>query len=420
MVATNAHPTEGPLHFVEAADLMINRSWMAQRPHALAWCSFTEAADMRSSISTIAALLPILLAGQQTVTGSFLHDGILRDYRLYIPAAYVPGTAVPLVFNLHGYSSDNAQQEFYGDFRPIADTAHFLIVHPNGTIDGTGNRFWNTFGASAVDDLGYLVALLDTLSAHYAIDPDRVYSTGMSNGGFMSHDLACYASDRFAAIASVTGTMTYPHMTGCAATHPMPVMQIHGTADPTVNYNGGSGLVPVEDLVLDWAQFNNCIQPPVITPVPNTVLTDSCTAEHWVYGSGDAGSTVELFKVLGGGHTWPGANVTIGVTNQDMDASIEIWRFFSRYRLDDLQAGMDAMHDDGSFIAAIEPSSNAVLIRFARSGMRSITLCDALGRVISSARTAGTELLLPVRSSGVVLVIVEEEGLRQVERLVLN
>ncbi|MBK8497637.1 MAG: prolyl oligopeptidase family serine peptidase [Flavobacteriales bacterium] len=374
---------------------------------------------MRSSLATFSALLPVLLAGQQTITGSFLHNGILRDHRLYIPAAYVPGTAVPLVFNLHGYSSDNVQQEFYGDFRPIADTAHFLIVHPNGTIDGTGNRFWNTFGASAVDDLGYLVALLDTISTHYTVDPNRIYSTGMSNGGFMSHELACYASDRFAAIASVTGTMIYPHMTGCAATHPTPVMQIHGTADPTVNYYGGSGLVPVEELVLTWAQFNNCILPPMIAPVPNTVLTDGCTAEHWVYGSGDAGSTVELFKVLGGGHTWPGANVTIGVTNQDMDASNEIWRFFSRYRLDELQAGIDAMDEDVSFMAATEPSSNAVLIRFARSGMRSITLCDALGRAISSARTADREIRLQARSPGLVLVIVEEEGRRLVKRIVL-
>ena len=112
--------------------------------------------------------------------GSIMHDGIQRDYKVYVPAIYVPGVAVPVVFNFHGYTSDNFQQSLYADFRPIADTANFIIVLPNGTLDPAGNRFWDTFGLGQVDDLGFVTALLDTLSLEYSVEADRVYSTGMS------------------------------------------------------------------------------------------------------------------------------------------------------------------------------------------------------------------------------------------------
>src|SRR5258706_3847373 len=146
---------------------------------------------------------PLFLSGQQTINGTIMHDGLQRDYILYVPASYVPGTPAPLVLNFHGYTSNAFEQMFYGDFRPIADTAGFLIVHPNGTVDQLGNQHWNVgWGTSTVDDVGFTNALIDSLSAQYDINQDRVYSTGMSNGGFMSYKLACDLSNRIAAIAS--------------------------------------------------------------------------------------------------------------------------------------------------------------------------------------------------------------------------
>jgi polyhydroxybutyrate depolymerase len=119
-----------------------------------------------TSILIIGLLLPIsILKAQTIVNGSFVHDGINRTYRLYIPEVYNPSTPVPLLFNLHGYGSNNIEQEFYGDFRPIADTANFIIAHPNGTLDPGGNRYWNAFGGADVDDVGFLSSLIDTISA---------------------------------------------------------------------------------------------------------------------------------------------------------------------------------------------------------------------------------------------------------------
>jgi polyhydroxybutyrate depolymerase len=374
---------------------------------------------MRHSIALFLALSAALPAEliAQTTTGSFMHDGILRDHRLYVPAIYSPGTPVPLVFNLHGYTSNNVQQEFYGDFRPIADTANFIIVHPNGTLDGNGDRFWNTFGGSSVDDLGYLTALLDTISAHYTIDADRVFSTGMSNGGFMSHDLACFRSDRFAAIASVTGTMTPFRLSACATEHPTPVMQIHGTNDGTVPYNGNAGFVPVVELMAHWAAFNNCDPTPVMTPVPDIVTTDGCTAEHYVYGGGDAGSVVELYKIIGGEHTWPGA-IPIGVTNQDIDASVEIWRFFRRYRLSELQTGISEDHVGVPFQVGENPSHDAFQLRFSGAADRIITVRDATGRLAHELRTNDRDVAVTVDAPGLYLVTVTEGTTRSTQRLV--
>ena len=97
---------------------------------------------------------------QSNTSHTIQHNGITREYKIYVPAIYNGSTAVPLVFNLHGYTSNNAEQEYYGNFRPIADTANFIIVHPNGTLDGGGNRYWNAFGNPGVDDVGFLSLLI--------------------------------------------------------------------------------------------------------------------------------------------------------------------------------------------------------------------------------------------------------------------
>ncbi len=286
-------------------------------------------------ILTISLLLTALWAtmAQNTINGSFVHNGITRSYSFYVPASYNGSQAYPLVLNLHGYTSFGWQQSLYGDFKPIADTAGFIVVHPEGTVQpGTSNtQFWNVgFFASNVDDVGFLEALIDTISAQYNINPRRIYSTGMSNGGFMSYHLAC-RSDRFAAVASVTGSMTVSSASSCSPSRPTPVMQIHGTADATVPYNGNSGFLSVDSVVNYWVQYNNCPTPPVMTTVPDIVPGDGATAEHYVYAPGNGGATVELFKVINGAHTWPGAPLAIDVTCMDFSASKEIWRFFSQF-----------------------------------------------------------------------------------------
>ncbi len=356
-----------------------------------------------------------LLQAQPVVPGSFVHGGVMREYQLYVPAMYNPATPVPVVFNFHGLGSNMQQQAFYGDFRPIADTANFIIVHPNGTLNASGTRFWNNFGGSSVDDLGFIEALLDRIIAEYNVDQDRVYSTGMSNGGYMSYDLACFRSARFTAIASVTGSMTSPRLATCACTHPMPVMQIHGTADPTVLYGGGGGSVGIEAMVNHWVQFNNCNPTPTITAVPDIDTNDGCTATHYVYSGGTSGSTVEFFKITGGGHTWPGAAFNTGVTNKDIKASVEIWRFFSQYRLSELATGIEA-HEAQLFSLSPNPSSDAFHLQFDGYAERTVTVANAMGQEVLTLRSSSTEVDVQVDAKGLYWISVTQNGQRSTLR----
>ena len=270
---------------------------------------------------------------QQTINASITHDGIQRDYILYIPELYDGSSAVPLVLNFHGYGSNANEQMFYGDFRDIADTEGFLLVHPEGTTF-IGNQFWNVGFpgiSSTIDDVGFTEALIDELATLYAIDLDRVYATGMSNGGFMSFLLACQLSEKIAAVASVTGSMTQDTFNDCNAQLPTPVLQIHGTEDDVVLYNGNTLSIPIADVISYWVDYNNCETTPTTTTLPDLDVSDGSTVEHSVYEDGDNGITTEHMKVIGGGHTWPGSVINTAGTNQDIDASMEIWLFFSRY-----------------------------------------------------------------------------------------
>jgi polyhydroxybutyrate depolymerase len=364
----------------------------------------------------------ILVRGnaQTTIEGSFLHGGISRTYRVYIPAIYNSAVPVPLLFNLHGYGSNNIEQEIYGDFRPIADTADFIIVHPNGTFDFLNNRFWNTFGASTVDDIGFLSALIDTISSEFNIDQNRIYSTGMSNGGFMSYDLACGLSSRIAAIASVTGSMTTAHLDLCDAQHPTPVMEIHGTADGTVPYAGNTLFVNIDTLVNYWAQYNNCSLIPALTQVPDINTSDGCTAELYIYDGGDWGSKVELYKIIGGGHTWPGAPIAVGATNMDFSASKEIWRFFNRYDLNGLiTTGIN------NYIAQVpafniypNPGNGKFMIDFGDLAEKTITLSSYSGQLVQRFNCSDKRVILNIDKNGLYFVTVNQKDFTSTEKVV--
>jgi len=273
--------------------------------------------------------VPLIGFSQQTVYDSIFHDGVYRQYITYIPDSYDPLVDVPLLFNFHGLTGTAYTTMWHADFRPISDTANFIIVHPQGLLDNTGLTHWN-IGQSSVDDIGFIEVLHQKLTLEYSIDLNKVYSAGMSNGGYMSYYLSCAMSDKIAAIASVTGAMSQYTETICNPTHPTPVMEIHGTADSTVPFNSIiSGLEY-------WRDYNNCSSTADTTVIPDLVLGDWSTVEHIIYTNGDNGVTTELFKVIGGGHTWPGSNFSSGVTNYDINASLEIWKFFSRYDINGL------------------------------------------------------------------------------------
>ena len=290
---------------------------------------------------------PSLCFAQLTINETILHDDIQRDYILYIPANYTGTSSVPLVLNYHGYGSSANDQMWYGDFRSIADSAGFIIAHPQGTLFENVTH-WNVGGwtiGSTVDDVGFSEAMIDSISAEYNIDANRIYSAGMSNGGFMSFLLACQLSYRIAAIASVTGSMTPETLSEANPLHPTPVMQFHGTADGVVPYSGASWTEPIEEIVDFWVDYNNCSTTPSVTEIPDISPLDGSTVEHYVYNSGDNGVATEHFKIIDGAHTWPGSDFGGTGTNYDINASEEIWTFFSRYDINGLIDPTDTEDD---------------------------------------------------------------------------
>ena len=271
-------------------------------------------------------LTPFLCLSQQIIHDSIFHDNVYRSYVTYVPAIYNSSNAVPLILNLHGRGGNSLIAMYQADFRDIADTANFIIVHPKGLPNVNGDTHWN-YGNSTGDDIGFINALYDKLVIDYNINIDRVYSVGMSSGGAMSYYLSCDMSDKIAAIASVTGAMTFIQLSSCNPIHPTPILQIHGTNDTIVGF---SSMIFGIDY---WKNYNNCDLIADTISIPDYVLSDSSTVDHIIFKNGNNGVTTELYKVYNGGHSWPGTSAFFnnGVVNYDIDASVEIWNFFSKY-----------------------------------------------------------------------------------------
>lgn len=366
----------------------------------------------------IIIFVPLVGISQSTVE-SIEHDGLTRSYRVYVPNVYDGNTAVPVLFNLHGYTSNAMQQELYGDFRNIADTANFILIHPDGTLDLAGNRFWNAFGAAGgVDDVGFISAIIDKIDEDYNIDLNRVYSCGMSNGGFMSYRLACELGDRITAVASVTGTMAINAPAQCNPVKPTPIMQIHGTADSTVPYNGNSTMTAIETLVDFWVEKNNCNPTPIITEVPNSNTSDMCTAEHYLYANGNNGSSVEFYKITDGAHTWPNAPITIGVTNRDFDASVEIWRFFSQFSMETLLSTQN--FEKLTQIVLYPNPAREVLYIQTQSNLEQVVVFDLSGKEIFEFAGYLESISVVDWQSGVYFIAITVDGFTQMERFVIE
>ncbi len=287
---------------------------------------------------TFTLLLSSYATSQSLVTKTLMHDDLEREYQVYLPASYDSSMEVPLVLNFHGLGSNATEQQLYSALNQVADTAGFILVAPQGT-EYLGRTHWNVGGftvGSTVDDVGFVDAMLDSLLLDYAIDSDRVYSTGMSNGGYMSYLLACQLSDRITAIASVTGSMTPPMLTDCDPQHSTPVMQIHGTADPTVPYSGAVFSESIPDVMSYWSSYNGCDSVEMME-IPDINEADGSTVDRFSYTPCDADVENVLYRVNEGRHTWPGSPLNFPGTNYDIVASVEIWNFFRQYDLETLQ-----------------------------------------------------------------------------------
>jgi len=305
--------------------------------------NYIHCISLSFSIRRIISVFAVLLFFSQSIlyaqikTGSFDFEGHNRNYMVFLPNNY-PGTInFPLMIYLHSYGWIAQQGMNYTKLNQVADKYGFMVVYPSGIPNwnsGIGdNPNWPT---PNVDDVGFINALIDTLSNHYSIDLKRIYACGYSNGGLMSYKLGCQLSNRIAAIASVGGVFSNSTSAKCNPLHTMPVLQIHGTKDRYVPIDGTTSWYSVDETLRGWISFNNCVQVDTIF-LPDLDPNDGCTVEKISYTSCTNKIRLIYYKVINGGHTWPGAAPPgfsgAGNTNQDFNASVEIWNFFKDYRL---------------------------------------------------------------------------------------
>ena len=221
--------------------------------------------------------------------------------------------------------------------------------------------------------------MIDKIKAGYSIDLNSVYACGMSNGGFMSQTLACALNNKIAAIASVTGSMFISQYGTCVPGRVVPVLQIHGTADNTVPYQGNNQMIAIDTLMKFWVRHDQCNAVPVIDSVPDISKADSCKAVHYVYENGLQGSTCELYKIIGGGHSWPGSPFKIAVTNQDFNASEKIWQFFRKYKLNNL---LSVPKSDSETVVTMYPNPCIDQLYIETQQLKSIAIMDITGKIV--------------------------------------
>ena len=355
----------------------------------------------------------LFISAQTTIVDSIMSGGIYRSYRLYVPAAYNGSSPRPLVFNLHGYTSNASQQQYYSNFMPIADTANFLVCYPQGTSIG-GQPYWNAgLSNTGVNDIQFISDLITVLGNDYSIDVTSIYSCGFSNGGFMSHTLACTLNNKIAAIASVSGSIFLSQYTTCVPNKAVPMMQIHGTLDGTVPYLGNGTMIPVDTVIKFWVNTDNCNQTPVFNAVPDIDLTDGCTAEHYVYSGGTSSSSCELYKIIGGAHSWPGASIIIGTTNEDFNASLKIWLFFRKYHLQQ-SVGIEQLQKDSDIFIYPNPCTN--ILNVEAHHFSSVIIMDINGRKV--LETNQKRIDVSSLACGVYSVVFISGNSRSVKKLV--
>lgn len=250
------------------------------------------------------------------ITKELTVNGVSREYIIYIPQNYTATISLPLLLSFHGLGSNMEFNYSYTRFDEIAERENLIVVYPNGIKNN-----W-TLSSDNNPDIDFIKTLLAQLEDDYKIESKRIYSTGMSEGGFFSFKLACSLSNRITAVASVTGSMYQYAINNCFPSRPISVLQIHGTEDNIVPYTS------TERLLDFWTSHNHTDTIPIISNIPDVDTNDGSTVQRFEYLNGDNDVEVQHLKIINGDHLWPGHR-----GNMDINASEEVWSFVKAFDL---------------------------------------------------------------------------------------
>lgn len=278
----------------------------------------------------------------QSEQHSIVVGSVKRDYLIYLPSSLDKADKLPIILAFHGGKTTPQRLATTSNLQQYAAQGKAIVVFPSGI-----NRGWNDGSGVVnpyVDDLAFVDRLLTDLSRKYPVDQRRIYAAGISNGGFFVQYLACTIPERFAAFATVASTLSQVQADKCEKRSPISILMFNGTFDKFIPWEGGQqlrganrSLFSVLQTYRFWSALNGCtgFSRSSIQPFRRT-LFDRTSVNHFIATGCSPTSAVELFEIVGGGHTWPGGigqpPLLVGPTTRVIDATPTIWNFFSQHR----------------------------------------------------------------------------------------
>ena len=280
---------------------------------------------------------------------NLVHDGRVRTFFVHLPKNYTPQTKYPLVIALHGGggTAKAFNRGTRGRFNELADKEDFILVYPQGVKKSwNDNNKRDTLGKARklnIDDVGFLRKMIQKLENDYSVDSNNIFACGISNGGLMSQTLAAELPEKIKAIGMVASNFSKAQTDEMQSATPFSMIVIHGTEDPLFPYEEGviqvfkksrGRVLGVKKSIFFLAAINGNDTIGIVRSLPNPVLMDGCTTEQIVYPNPkNPNYKIELIKVIGGGHTWPGGTQylpkkLVGRASKDFNACDALWEFF--------------------------------------------------------------------------------------------
>jgi polyhydroxybutyrate depolymerase len=340
-------------------------------------------------------------------------NGVKRTFFKYLPVNYQASENLPVVFILHGIGGNAAQMTSAG-FGLIADTARIIAIYPNGLLNQINQTSWNngTLLSSTADDILFFNQMMELMVTAQNANPSRIYVTGFSMGGIMSHHLACAINGRIAAIGPMAGTMATSDITSCVPVYKTPVIHLHGTADGTVPYNSGAlpSLSLVPQTMSFWRNVHGCAATADSTRMPDTAA-DGFTVDRFVYTTCNPSGSVELWRLNGVDHDY------LYEPMNDITEAKEIWRFFRKWQHPNPNfLSVKQLTKEKSFTISPNPSNGEFVIKMDQNAR--VALFGLQGNLIQSFfMNSGTNLVQLNLATGVYL-LKDENG--STERLVIH